>query len=200
MRERVRQAVASVPTERRELLLGAFGTVDEEDGIPSELVPFLWGEETDEAFVDGHAPLTAAGVRREKAMMDGLLAGGAFTDDDAPEDEIWWSADWWPFMADGMGQLICWDARTGRVLAFLHDEPMRDTYADDLDGFLSWLDSADVEWRDGLGFMDRSFLAQVDQLAAPRPEAPTGDRRVLIAIVLLMLVFAVLATALELSR
>jgi cell wall assembly regulator SMI1 len=48
----------------------------------------------------------------------------------------YWGLDWFPFLSDRSGSYLCVETRSGRVIAFVHDQPDRLVVASSVDAFL----------------------------------------------------------------
>ncbi len=80
-------------------------------------------------FFEGFYLLDAEGTAREKSMMDRLARDGAWP-------ETWWDLDWVPFATDICGQLLVLEARSGKVIEFIHDDDLRPRHEETLEAFL----------------------------------------------------------------
>lgn len=158
-------------------LLATLGDAPVSNDVPAEVLRVLWGQEASEVLMFGHEPMALAEMFACKMSMDNLLASGHFDDlsgdmaqeaePDSVYDQPWWSSDWWPFLSDGAGQLICWDKANNSIIEFLHDDPTRDILFDN-DPFAFLIDMAErvaqgrSEWRKDTGFMTGEQLARLD--------------------------------------
>lgn len=102
------------------------------DGLePLHALHARWdGQRGGVPFYDRFTLLGVEEAAAERAMMDEVA-----TDNEWPAS--WWSTDWRPFGADGMGQLLVVDVRDGRVLEFLHDDDARPVVAESLEAFFT---------------------------------------------------------------
>jgi len=138
-------------------------------------------------LIGAHRILALDQARAEKQSMDSLASSEAWED-------AWWSPDWYPFASDWTGQLLVVDAKSGRVIEFIHDDDARPEIAPDLDRLFTriWtaLKAGDVVYdpRFGIGTPDEitAYHAARARLAenrpAPRPEGRPGATLALVGI------------------
>lgn len=138
---------ANVPEEERPRLRDG----REVDDLPEplrELLAAVDGQEPGEPILDMHELLGIDDMRREKAMMDELAREEEW-------DEGWWSERWYPFGADGLGQLLVLDAESGAVIEFLHDDDPRPELASSLEEYfrelVDSLESGERIWDSRVG-------------------------------------------------
>lgn len=169
------------------------------DGIgPIAALHARWdGQRGDVHFYDGFELLGVDEAASERARMDKLAL-----EEDWPS--TWWSTDWQPFGADGMGQLLVVDVSTGEVLEFLHDDDARPDHAESLEVFLTTyaaqLESGERVLKDGYIFdpveqaaMEARLEAQRQARKDAQAEQEQKARPMLFAIFTLILVIVLIA-------
>lgn len=159
------------------------------------------GQRGDVNFYGGFELLSVEESAAEQAMMDKVAL-----DEDWPS--TWWSADWQPFGADGMGQLLVVDVKTGEVLEFLHDDDARPFHAESLEAFLTTyaaqLESGERVLKDGYivdPIAQAETEAKLEAMQQRRKDAQAEQERksrpVLFAIFAIIIIVILIALSLR---
>lgn len=78
-------------------------------------------------------------------LREGLRANNELREMKVFDEEMWWRPHWIPFLTDGGGNFLCFDAegsfggRAGQLISFRSENPARNIEFPDLNAFLSSL-------------------------------------------------------------